>query len=493
VNDGYQVTTLAPRDSGPAQFERAQAVAVDDAGNVYLADSFYNVIWKITADGVTTVFAGKHGAHGSADGVGTNATFNSPAGVAVDGAGNVYVSDSGSAIRVITSNGVVSTLAGRAGQYGDANGLGSAARFSGPSGVAVDSAGNVYVADQGNNAIRKITPAGMVSTLAGGPNLVGLEDGPVARAHFEYPQWLAADAFGNAYVDDEGVRKIGTNGIVSTLAGGSGKSGSADGVGTAAQFNTPGGLAVDGSGNIFVVDTLNSTIRMITTNGVVTTQAGLAGVGGISDGVGSEARFSQPTSVAVDTSGSFYVADGGRLRKGFPLGSVVAPRITIPPQSQSGTAGVNVVFTVGVTGTPPLFYQWYHEDVALPGATLPSLTLTNALGSVSGAYSVVVTNSAGKATSAVANFYYVANVRSQTLANATLANGVFSVTLPSQDRVNYVLEYKNALTDPVWQTVGTTEGTGGGIVLSDSGMKGSTRFYRVVIQVGGPAVKARAR
>jgi sugar lactone lactonase YvrE len=449
------------------------------------------MIWKIPADGAPTVLAGSSGTHGSADGIGKNATFYAPQGVAVDGAGNVYVSDTGnSTIRVITSNGVVSTLAGTAGKVGSINGLGPAARFSDPIGVAVDAAGNVYVADASNNSIRKITPAGLVSILAGKPGSYGNTDGPVAKALFEGPEWLAVDAAGNVYVAETGnegdgtIRKIGTNGIVSTVAGGSGKSGSADGVGKSALFSNLGGVAVDRAGNVLVADAGNGTIRLITTNGVATTQAGVAGEPGDSDGVGNEARFGRPGGVAVDTEGNFYVADLSSVRKGISLGSVVAPSITVQPQSQTGSAGENVTFSVGVAGTTPLFYQWYGGKAKLAGATQSSYTLTNVLARNNGIYSVVVTNFAGKATSAFATFLYVAKVQpqTQTLTNAIFANGVFSVSIPSQAGINYVLEYKASLTDPVWQTVGTTAGTGGVIVLSDSGAAGSTRFYRVLIQ-----------
>jgi len=306
----------------------------------------------------------------------------------------------------------------------------------------------------------------------------------VANASFESPEGLALDAFGNVYVTDGNrVRKIGTNGIVSTVAGDSTKSGLADGVGTSAQFNGPEGLAVDRSGNIFVVDTYNSTVRMITTNGVVTTQAGLAGWFGISDGVGAQVRFSNPSGVAVDTAGNFYVAGVDAVRKGISLASVVAPGITTQPKSQTVAVGSDVVFTVGVTGTSPLTFHWIFDTNTVFVTTSSSFTLTNAETANEGQYTLLVTNFAGKATSTTAILRVGgAPAHGQTLTDATFAGGVFSVSIQSQAGANYVLEYKDALTDPAWQTVGTMEGTGGGIVLRDSRAAGSTRFYRVLIQ-----------
>ena len=180
--------------------------------------------------------------------------------MAVDGSGNVYVADSGNyTIRKITPAGVVSTLAGLAGSSGSADGTGSAARFYYPTGVAVDGSGNVYVADTGNYTIRKITPAGVVSTLAGLAGSTGSADGTGSAARFYYPYGVAVDGSGNVYVADTGnytIRKITPAGVVSTLAGTAGSSGSADGTGSAARFNYPTGVAVDGSGNVYVADSM---------------------------------------------------------------------------------------------------------------------------------------------------------------------------------------------------------------------------------------------
>ena len=326
------VTTLA----GVEMFSGPQGVAADGAGNVYVADTWNNRIRKVTPDGVVTTLAGVAGSAGSADGTGSAARFNYPSGVAVDSAGNVYVADTyNCTIRKVTPDGVVTTLAGAAGSYGSADGTASAARFNYPSGVAVDSAGNVYVADSDNQTIRKVTPGGVVTTLAGNAAIVdqwgspigGYADGSGTAARFCGPQGVAVDSAGNVYVADTGsftIRKVTPGGVVTTLAGLAGSPGSADGSGGAAHFNGPHGAAADSAGNVYVADTYNSTIRKVTPGGVVTTLAGLAGTSGTNDGTASASRFNGPSGAALDNAGNLYVGDSGNntIRKVTPGGVV---------------------------------------------------------------------------------------------------------------------------------------------------------------------------
>jgi sugar lactone lactonase YvrE len=288
-----------------ARFDFPIGVAVDGAGNVYVGDADNSTIRKITPAGIVTTLAGVAGKVSSADGTGGAARFGSTAGVAVDSTGNLYVADGGnSTIRKVTPAGVVTTLAGTAHTQGSADGTGAAARFNFPIGVAVDAAGNLYVADQGNSTIRKVTPAGVVTTLAGSPGMEGSADGTGAAARFNFPTGVAVDGAGNVFVADEfnsAIRKVTPAGVVTTLAG-------TDGTGAAVQFALPAGVAVDGAGNLYVADQ-NSTIRRITPAAVVTTLAGTARMEGSTDGIGAAARFNRPAGVAVDSAGDLYVAD----------------------------------------------------------------------------------------------------------------------------------------------------------------------------------------
>jgi len=296
-----------------ARFSSPHGVAVDTAGNVFVADTFNHTIRKITSAGVVTTLAGTAGSSGSTDGTGSAARFDFPASVSVDSAGNVYVADTfNHTIRKVTSGGVVTTLAGTAGSSGSTDGTGSAARFDFPTSVSVDTAGNVFVADSGNNTIRKVTNAGVVTTLAGLAGFPGSTDATGSAARFSSPHGVAVDTAGNVFVADRNnhtIRKVTSAGVVTTLAGTAGSSGSTDATGSAARFDNPIGVTVDTAGNVFVADTYNSTIRKVTSGGVVTTLAGTAGVNGSNDGTGSAARFNLPHGVAVDALGNVFVAD----------------------------------------------------------------------------------------------------------------------------------------------------------------------------------------
>jgi sugar lactone lactonase YvrE len=260
-----------------------------------------------------TTYAGV--SKGAADGTGSAARFQIPSGTAVDSAGNVYVADTNNhTIRKITSSGVVTTLAGTPGVFGFNDGTGAAAQFYFPQDVAVDGSGNVYVADTGNDTIRKITPGGVVSTFAGTATVVGSKDGTGTAALFNGPYSVAVDGSGNVIVADTGnftIRKITPAGVVSTYAGAVGILGSSNGTGTAANFGSPSGVAVDGSGNIYVADSTNNEIRKVAAGGVVTTLAGVATKNGSghSDGTGQTAQFNNPFGVACDSAGNIYVAD----------------------------------------------------------------------------------------------------------------------------------------------------------------------------------------
>jgi len=308
-----------------ARFSRPTGVALDSSGNVYVADAVNHRIRKITEDGGTwtvSTLAGS-GTAGYQDGGAATARFNWPYGVALDSSGNVYVADRyNNRIRKITQTGgtwAVSTLAG-SGTAGYQDGGAAAAWFSDPTGVALDSSGDVYVAEYGNDRIRKITQTGgtwTVSTL-GGSGARGYQDGAAADARFNNPTRVAVDSSGNVYVADfanNRIRKITQTGEVSTLAG-SGTQGHQDGGAASAQFNSPYGVAVDSSGNVYVADAGNNRIRKITRTGEVSTLAG-SGTAGYQDDATATVQFNSPYGVALDSSGNVYVADAGnnRIRK----------------------------------------------------------------------------------------------------------------------------------------------------------------------------------
>jgi len=309
-----------------ALFRSPYGVSAANGGKVYVADSGNHIIWAISADGsVILSVAGVKGTNGSADGFAYTARLNNPNGVAADSTGNVFVADTGnSTIRKVLPSGMVTTLAGKAGNSGNTDGIGNAARFDRPSGVAVDSSGNVFVTDTWNFTIRKISSTGEVTTLAGTAGTMGSSDGVGITAQFDRPFGVAADRVGNVYVADtynHTIRKITPGGVVSTLAGLAGNFGSVDGTGSEARFKRPHGLAVDRVGNIYVADRYNYAIRKVTPNGVVTTLAGTSGQIGGADGIGGAAQFNEPIGVALDSAGNLVVADAGnnRITKGTPV------------------------------------------------------------------------------------------------------------------------------------------------------------------------------
>ena len=298
-----------------ARFDQPFAVAVDTAGDVYVADTYNNTIRKVTSAGVVTTLAGTAGSTGSTNATGSAARFSRPYSITVDTVGNIYVGENNNfTLRKITSAGVVTTLAGTAGASGSTDATGSAARFTGLYGVAVDTAGNIYVAERVSHRIRKVTSAGVVTTLAGAAGTAGYADATGSAARFSGPCGVAVDTAGNVYTceyDNHTIRKITSAGVVTTLAGTAGASGSTDATGSAARFYRPYGVTVDTVGNLYVAESGNCTIRKVTSSGIVTTEAGLPGTAGSNNGLGSAARFNQPLGIAVDLLGNLYVAETG--------------------------------------------------------------------------------------------------------------------------------------------------------------------------------------
>jgi len=391
--------------SARLSFGYPYGVAVDRTGNIYVVEAGLNediarTIWKITPAGVMSSFAGS-----IAPGYVADADWVTPSGIAVDDAGNVYVVDVSNRLRKWTPAGAESTLAG-SGSPGFADGTGVAAQFKYPTGLAVDKAGNIFVADNGNRRIRKVTPAGVVSTLAGS-GVAGYADGAGASARFSAPNGVAVDNAGNLFVTDGSnifpgatgdqpdllnfsVRKVTPAGVVSTLAG-SNVSGYADAVGAEARFDFPNGVAVDGDGNVYVTDIWNGRIRKVTPSGAVSTIGGPGIFRGDIDGAGDAAQFFWPKGLAVDSAGALYVADtqNGRLRKGQIVTQLPAVQTIFPGATFSLTAT-----SPGTDNT----YQWLRDGVALGGQTRGTLLVANAGPSDAGSYTAVVSNPSGSFT-----------------------------------------------------------------------------------------------
>jgi YD repeat-containing protein len=342
------VTTLAGFAGAPgfvdgaantARFRDLAGVAVGADDSIYVADAGNHSIRRISAAGTVTTLAG-NGTAGFADGAGGTARFNNPQGVAVDANGVVYVADTDNhAIRRITTDGTVTTLAGN-GTAGFQNGQGTQARFNSPRGVAVDTSGNLYVADSGNHAVRAISLNGSVNTVAG-DGTIGSTDAPTAR--FNGLVGIAVDGVSlYVYVADTAnhrIRRLNASGATLTIAGA--ERGFADGSASQARFADPMGLTVDAAGKLLVADSTNSLIRMIdpglATGGgpnAVTTVAG-TGERGSNNGTGDVARFITPRGVAVLSSSAIIVADTGNhvLRK------ILLPPVITAISPAQGAAG----------------------------------------------------------------------------------------------------------------------------------------------------------
>ena len=332
-----------------ALFSDPAAIVMDTNGDIFVADSENDAIREMAANGLVTTFAGQPGVAGTADGTGAGAQFNAPSGLAFDARGNLLVSDTGNnTIRKITPSGAVSTLAGVAGSGGFADGSTGSALFSAPLGLAVAANGNVFVADSRNHCIREIS-GGAVSTFAGDPQIWGAVDGAGTNAQFNGPLGLAFDARGNLFVSDannDTVREITPNGVVTTFAGLAGADGTADGALWAARFRSPAGLVFDPRGNLFVADSFNQTIREISTNGIVSTVSGAAGISGSADGVNGQGRFYNPYGLAFGPDGSLVVAD---TYNELIRGVIVPFQVAVQPAAGGGGVTLSWESVIGRT------------------------------------------------------------------------------------------------------------------------------------------------
>jgi sugar lactone lactonase YvrE len=288
-----------------AGFSFPAGICLSASGYLFVADKGNQLVRLISAGGVVNTVAGLAGTAGLSDNT-DSVTFNAPNGVAATVGGTVFVADEGnSVIRAISTAGVTSVYAGKV------TGALFQTTLSAPAGVATDLAGDLFIADAGTNTITKISGKGIV-TLVAGSGIKGSTNGTGTAASFNQPNSLVVDGAGNIFVADEGnnvIRLINTQGQVSTFAG-SGTAGNVNGKGTAASFNAPAGIAIDSQGNLYIADSKNNEIREISTSGMVTTLAG-TGAAGAANGSLTSSTFNNPEGVAVDSYGNVYVSDTG--------------------------------------------------------------------------------------------------------------------------------------------------------------------------------------
>ena len=301
-------------DPATARFGSLNGLAFDSKGNLFITDAMFNTIRVMNPSGNVSTFAG-NGKAGHVDGIGTNASFNAPAGIAIDANDNIYVADSyNNCIRKITAAGEVTTFAGSIdGLEDNVDGVGTAARFVQPLGLTLDAQDNLYVA--GYHNIRKITSSGEVTTLAGN-DYNGYVDGTGVVATFWSPIGIAVGPDKNIYVADNfnaRIRKITPAGVVTTFAG-SDSYLHTDGIGTAATFTAPYGIVIDASGTLYITEEAGF-IRKVTADSVVTTIAGGSGSPYVLDGIGNLSSFGDPRGIALDASGNLYVTDECVIRK----------------------------------------------------------------------------------------------------------------------------------------------------------------------------------
>ena len=420
--------------------------AIDPLGNIFIPDTYNNRVRKVDANGIiTTVVGNGIPAYAGDGGLATNVSLKNPLGVALDTAGNLFIADSANyRIRKVDTNGIITTVAGSGtnGFAGD-GGMATNAKMTRPYGVSVDIAGNLFITDQSNQRIRKVDTNGIISTVAGNGSFGFSGDGGAATsAGIFIPYGTAVDNSGNLFIADglnNRVRKVNTNGIISTFAGTGTNGFSGDGgKATNANLSIPSGVALDAIGNVFISDANDVVVRKVSTNGIISTIAGsgvvgVVGVGG-DGGPANQASFSTLHGVTTDGAGNVYIADSGnnRLRK--------------------------------------LTYVDYADQ--------PTLTVTNlTAGSVSNHYSVIVTSAAGSVTSSVV----AVNVQLPPIVPAfTASNGLYQFTWSAVSNQTYQLQCATNLAAPIWLDLGSPiTATSNSVFTTDAIGTNSQRFYRI--------------
>lgn len=507
VPDDYVFTTVAGQSEQPgsadgqgtaARFNHPQGIELDPSGNLFVADTGNHTIRKITPAGQVTRVAGVTGQSWSAAAPNAGDLLFEPTDLALDAQGNLFVADSRThTIRKIAPNGATQVLAGEPGSPGSADGLGREARFNRPTGIAIDPDGVLYVADRGNSILRLVRADGLVRTFAGSAGIATVRDDLGGAERFADPSAIAVDGVLQHYVAELDSHVLRTTlflppiGLIaSTLAGSPTEAGTADG--PQGRLLAPGGVVVEGPGRLLVTDYAAQTLRRVTAQGVLLTLAGAPGQRGGTDGPASRARFSGPTGIAVDAAGRIFIADtdGSTIRRGDPVASASPPVVERQPGSQWVREGESARFEVAATGALPLSYQWFRYVVQtstsvlepLPGEVNARLTLENAQRSQAGSYVVRISNARGETRTRPALLTVVSErpnleLRSVSIVGPAPETSLRFEVIGADPVTPLILEASSDLV--TWQTVATIETPGPSNAMTQplGGTPGS-RFFR---------------
>jgi len=477
-----------------ASLDAADGVAVDAFDNLFIADSGNNRIREVDNSSMIATVAGNGIAGYSGDGgAATNASLDDPDAVAVDQFGNLFIADLGNnCIRRVDINGIITTVAGNgSAAYSGDGGAATNASLDDPYGVTVDASGNLFIADTFNSRVRKVDTNGIITTVAGTGSAGYSGDGGAAtNANLDQPYGVAVDGLGNLFIADLGnncIRKANTNGIITTVAGNGSPGYSGDGGwATNAILDEPYGVALDDLGNLFIADTLNNRVREVDPSGIITTVAGNGATNYSGDGgTATNASLNEPFGVTVDGLGNLFIADTdhNRIRQvaldGSPaltlnsvtlgdagnytviisnawgnvtsgvatLTIVIPPPVIIQqPASQTVVAGGSASLSVTASGAPPLSYQWSFDGTNIGGATAASLILNNVQPSQAGTYTVLVTNLFGSSLSSDAVLTVTLDQFTwRQIPSPRYVNTPFSVTIQARDLTNGILTNFNGI------------------------------------------------
>jgi len=486
-----------------AQLSNPFSVAVGSTGNIYIADGSNNRIRKVNTSGIISTVAGNGTAGYSGDGgAATAASLSSPYGVAVDSAGNIYIADrSNNRIRKVNTSGIISTVAGNGalGYSGD-GGAATAAQLSSPHRVTVDSSGNIYIADTGNYRIRKVNTSGIISTVAGnGTQGYSGDGGAATAAQINNPYGVAVDSAGNIYIADNGnkrIRKVNTSGIISTVAGnGTGGYLGDGGVATAAQLNNPYGVTVDNNGNIYIADTSNRRIRKVNTSGIISTVAGNGTAGYSGDGgAATAAQLNNPYGVTVDNSGNIYIADTSnrRIRKVNTSGiiSTVAGNGTAGYSGDGGAATAASLTPYGValdsTGNIYIADGSYHRIRKVNTSGIISTVAGNGTAGYSGdggaATAAQLNNPTGIAVDSTGNIYITDGINRRIRKVNT--SGIIS-TVAGNGTAGYSGDGGAATAAQLYYPTGVAVDSTGNIYIADNSSNRIRKVYDVPVCAGG--------